>query len=134
MQKLTIELPTMYGDHHVVEVRKILLGLVGVQEVYASSAFHVVEITFDAEKLSDEVIIAALDRAGYTGELNVPVEQTAAVGKKANGQRGHFRHTAAYAASPKSVSFTRIAPYLGRPMWPCPGFGPMDMPDNGGEE
>jgi len=41
--KTILELPAMYGDHHVTEVRHILLGLDGVKDVYASSGFRVVE-------------------------------------------------------------------------------------------
>ena len=35
MEVLTLELPAMYGDHHVVEVRRILLEIPGVDNVYA---------------------------------------------------------------------------------------------------
>ena len=40
MNKVTIDLPSMYGDHHVQEVRRLLFDLDGVEEVYASSAFQ----------------------------------------------------------------------------------------------
>ncbi len=74
MEKVSIELPTMYGDHHVVEVRRILFGIAGVEEVYASSGFQMVEINYDQEQTSPEAIKAALANAGYTGELPAPLE------------------------------------------------------------
>ena len=47
MEKKSFKLPAMYADHHVVEVRRILLEMPGVQDVYASSAFQVADVTFD---------------------------------------------------------------------------------------
>jgi len=47
MEKFVINLPAMYGDHHVTEVRRILMGLPGVSSVFASSAFKSAEISFD---------------------------------------------------------------------------------------
>ena len=41
MKTLSLELPAMYGDHHVIEVRRILLEIDGVKDVYASSSFQV---------------------------------------------------------------------------------------------
>ena len=63
----------MYGDHHVIEVRRLLLELPGVQDVYASSAFQVVEVTYDPAQLDAGAITARLDEAGYLGDLLVPV-------------------------------------------------------------
>ena len=45
MEVFTIELPAMYGDHHVVEVRRILLDITGVEAVYASRGFRAAEIS-----------------------------------------------------------------------------------------
>ncbi len=56
MEKYTLDLPTMYGDHHVLEVRRILLEIPGIQDVYASSAFRAVEVTYDpAEVISGDI-------------------------------------------------------------------------------
>ena len=55
MEKITVDLPTMYGDHHVTDVRRILLALPGVEDVYASSAFRLVEVTFDPTKTSPSI-------------------------------------------------------------------------------
>ena len=65
MEKITISAPAMYGDHHVVEVRRILLETPGVEDVYASSCFQAVEVTFDPTRVSiDE--INGMECATYT--------------------------------------------------------------------
>jgi copper chaperone CopZ len=47
METKTFDAPALYADHHVTEVRRILLELEGVTDVYASSAFQTVEVTYD---------------------------------------------------------------------------------------
>jgi copper chaperone CopZ len=124
MQTLSFKVPAMYGDHHVVEVRRLLLELPGVEDVYASSSFQVVEVEFDETKLDPDRIEATLDEAGYLGELPVPAENETPL-TRGNGQRqGYFRHTAAH-ANTGQVSFAQKVPYAGRPLWPCPGIGPL---------
>ena len=125
MEKLTLDLPTMYGDHHVLEVRHILLQIPGVQEVYASSAFRAVEITYDPAKVGQDTLVAALDEAGYSGDLPVPVEMSTAAVQGNGGKRPYFRHTATYETTRNVVSFQQRVNYEGRPLWPCPGMGPM---------
>ena len=56
METTTYEIPSMYGDHHVIEVRRILQLIPGVEEVYASSAFQAVEVTFDPDKVTGKQI------------------------------------------------------------------------------
>ncbi len=122
MQTKTIEAPALYGDHHVTEVRRILFELPGVEDVYASSAFQVIEVTFDPEKTSEEEILGKLDDAGYLGELIVPVESGEAT-YNTEGAQSFFRHTAAYQQTKQVVSFAQKVSYTGRPLWPCPGMG-----------
>lgn len=122
METLTLELPALYGDHHVLEVRRILLARPGVVDVYASSAFHVVEAQYDPAVTHPEAIQATLAEAGYLGELPIP-EEVGAVAR-VNGQRPFFRHTAAFEAVRQVVSFAQEVPEAaGRPLWPCPGMG-----------
>lgn len=124
MEKFTLDLPTMYGDHHVTEVRRILFELPGVEDVYASSAFRAVEVSYDPAKLTPETIRTVLDEAGYTGDLPVPVEKGALV-EEGNGSKPFFRHTAVYETTRSVVSFAQRVNYEGRPLWPCPGLGPL---------
>ena len=96
MEKLTLDLPTMYGDHHVIEVRRILLEMGGIEDVYASSAFHLVEVSYDPAQIDADTIKGKLEEAGYFEELIIPVE----TGEPVQGPTDlgtFFRHTAAYA-------------------------------------
>jgi copper chaperone CopZ len=118
-EKISLELPAMYADHHVSEVRRILFMLPGMKEVYASSAFKVLEATYDSNQVTAEAIRNALAEAGYLGELAFPTES----GEAGQIKPGFFRHTETYEAGQKGISFGQVVDYLGRPMWPCPGMG-----------
>ena len=123
MANLSLELPSMYGDHHVIEVRRILLEFEGVNEVYASSGFRVVEVDYNSKKTPKKDLIAALEKAGYTGELALPVESSV----PANEQResAYFRHTEASEQTGNTVSFEQAVRVQRSPLWPCPGMGPL---------
>lgn len=128
METKTFEVPALYGDHHVTEVRRILQGLTGVGEVYASSAFQVIEVTFDPEKISADEITNELEKAGYLGELPMISEKGIAVEKREGD--GVFRHTTVYETVKNTVSFAQRINYTGRPLWPCPGLGSVKAADN----
>ena len=119
----------MYGDHHVLEVRRILLALPGVQDVEASSAFQIVEVTYDSAKIKESDIKAKLEEYGYLDELPTPTEIGVAV-TEANGQDTYFRHTAAYAQTKETVGFEQVVKPSVRPLWPCPGMGVIKPTDN----
>lgn len=127
VENLTLELPALYADHHVLEVRRILQEIPGISDIYASSAFHMVEVHFDPAMTSADQIQQALDAAGYLGELDVPVETTTPAARPgedmANAPEIFLRHTAAAGQSLKGISFTQKVPYTGRALWPCPGMG-----------
>ncbi len=127
MNRVVFDVPMMYADHHVVEVRRILLEDSGVGTVNASSAFHVVEVSFDQDKTSEEALRSKLDEAGYTGELQIPTES----GQPAIGRNGdaYFRHTAAYESVGTVISFGQEIAATGRPLWPCPGMAPAQSMD-----
>jgi copper chaperone CopZ len=124
VKKISLDLPTLFGDHHVTEVRRLLLELPGVVEVYASSSFQIVEVEFDETKLAPEQFNEVLEKAGYLGELSIPVEK-GAIEKQGNGDKPFFRQSAFYEQAGKDVSFAQKVPYAGRPLWPCPGMGPL---------
>src|SRR5512136_2836061 len=103
METITIDLPKMYGDHHVTEVRGILLALPGVADVYASSAFRVVRARVDLAKVSEADLRAKLEAAGYLGDQ--PIETEAwKTGTPADVVDNPFRHTAAL-ENVKGVAF-----------------------------
>jgi copper chaperone CopZ len=122
MQTKTFEIPALYGDHHVVEVRRILLEIPGVKDVYASSAFQAVEVTFDPKVVNDLQLEVKLQDAGYLGDWSTVRETNKAVGSE-GGEAVIFRHTASYQNTRKVVSFSRKTEQQGRPLWPCPGMG-----------
>lgn len=125
MEKLTLDLPAMYGDHHVLEVRRILFEIPGVEDVYASSAFRAAEVSYDPARTSPDQIKSSLDAAGYADDMPVPVE-VGEVSYQGNGsQRAFFRHTATYETTRTTVSFQQRVNYEGKPLWPCPGMGPI---------
>ena len=122
MKSVTFQVPAMYGDHHVVEVRRILSAIPGVQDVYASSAFHVVQVTYDEGQTNDLDLQVKLDNAGYLGEWSILTETGKAVGS-GEGIPPFLRHTATYEQLRQTVSFAQNVSYQGRPLWPCPGMG-----------
>ena len=123
MKVKSFETPALYGDHHVSEIRQLLLSLPGIEDVYASSAFQVVEVTYDPTKINDLEIAVKLDEAGYLGEWSLPVEAGATAYNAEQGIKAFFRHTAAYEQTRQTVTFSQNVSYLGRPLWPCPGLG-----------
>ena len=123
MKTISFHLPAMYGDHHVVEVRRILLELPGVEEVYASSTFHMVEVGFNPEELDDQEIEAKLQEAGYLGEWVLPVEAGVATYLETDRTKSYLRRTAVFEKSQQTVSFAQNVIYSGRPLWNCPGIG-----------
>jgi len=122
------ETPALYGDHHVSEVRRILMEMPGVEDVYASSAFQIIEVTYDPSKINDLEIAIKLDEAGYLGEWSPPIEAGATAYNAEQGLKPYFRHTAAYEQVRQTVTFAQNVSYLGRPLWPCPGMGVLNRP------
>ena len=122
METKAFEAPALYGDHHVSEVQRILRELPGVEEVYASSAFQVVEVTFDETKISSDQIATCLKEAGYLGEIPVLTESGVPAYGRESGN-SNFRHTAVYQTVKKTVSFAQYVEQQGRALWPCPGIG-----------
>jgi len=117
MKCLTLELPAMYADHHVTEVKRILAELPGIGTIYASSAFQTVEIEYDESLTGRTDIEGVLDAAGYLSGLAIPNET------REPSERPFFRHTAAAIQVGKAVNFTQDIPAAARPLWPCPGIG-----------
>ncbi len=124
METITIDLPKMYGDHHVAEVRSILLAMPGVEDVYASSAFRVARVRIDPAKISEAELRAKLQEAGYLGELPIQTEAWK-TGTPADVVGNPFRHTAAHEQL-KAVAFAQKVEEPGRALWPCPGLGPLE--------
>jgi copper chaperone CopZ len=115
MDKLTLNIPTLYGDHHTTAVKQILEGLEGVKDIYVSSAFKQISVSYDKKKTSPETIEKALADEGYSTEEFETAYPTSI-------KEREMRHTAAVAGIGETLSFARNIPFEGRPLWPCPGF------------
>jgi copper chaperone CopZ len=73
MQQIILDVPAMYGDHHVMRVRQVLLEAEGVKDVTASGARRKVAVQFDEKATSADAITKALLSAGYDpGEIPAP--------------------------------------------------------------
>ncbi|MFM8319869.1 MAG: heavy-metal-associated domain-containing protein [Chloroflexota bacterium] len=120
---VTFNTPALYGDHHVLEVRSILLTVPGVQDVYASSAFRVVDVTYDDAVVAEADIARRLEQSGYLGEWLLPEEQGIAAHLQTDKALSFFRHTEVFETSRQVVSFAQNVNTSGRPLWNCPGFG-----------
>jgi hypothetical protein len=127
METIRFEAPALYGDHHVSEVRRVLLAMEGVRDVYASSAFHVIEITYEPEKVSAGQLEDLLRGMGYLDELPVPME---AIPIRASGNGKHLFRQTTFVENSRQVGFLQPSPMQGRSVWACPGFGLLKMDEN----
>ena len=95
MEKLIVEVPSMYADHHVLTVRDLLTSMEGVGDIYASSAFKQVMVQYDPAVVTADTISGALADAGYTEGMDMPVQ-----GKlpEDTWRQGSFRMTSTYRA------------------------------------
>ena len=114
MPKVSFPASALYGDHHVLEVRRILLALPGVIEVYASSRFQVIEVDFDPLQVSADKIAFRLEEAGYLTDLPVMNETMI--------QAPH-RHAVMLEQTRSAVGFQQEVSIQPRSAWPCPGMG-----------
>jgi copper chaperone CopZ len=119
MERLTLTLPALYGDHHVASVHSALDGLKGIGEIQTSPAMHEVSLLYDPAVESPEAIEAALAASGYQTGSAEPVFPDA--------DSSSPRHTMPVAGA---TAFLHEPPtWEGRPLWPCPGFERTSMPD-----
>ena len=74
MEKVVLDVPALWADHHVLSVREALAPVDGVEDVYASSAWKQVLVKYDETKTGRPAIEQALAEAGYpVGDEEVPV-------------------------------------------------------------
>ena len=65
MKHLTLTVPDMWADHHVLAVRDLLTRLPGVTGVAASAMDRTVEVACDQAQLDEAELMARLEAAGY---------------------------------------------------------------------
>ncbi|MGQ9709052.1 MAG: heavy-metal-associated domain-containing protein [Anaerolineae bacterium] len=74
MEKVVLDVPLLWADHHVLKVRQVLTQLDGVEDVYASSAWKQVLVKYDPAKVTWEVLEQVLAQAGYpVGQGEIPL-------------------------------------------------------------
>ena len=74
MEKLQLSIPGLWADHHILNVREVLVHLAGVDSVYASSAWKQALVVFDPAKTDRTAIELALAQAGYpVADGQIPV-------------------------------------------------------------
>jgi len=71
MERLTLSVPAMYADHHVLAVRQVLSRLSGVDNVEASSVLKAVRLNYDPTRVTPQAIADALQAAGYGAKEDV---------------------------------------------------------------
>lgn len=64
MDTVTLSIPRMWADHHVLEVRQVLADL-GVAECEISAALSAVRLSYDPTVIERDAILSALSAAGY---------------------------------------------------------------------
>jgi len=65
MEQMTLSIPGMWADHHVLAVREILAAIPGLSDVQASAAQKTVRLSYDPALVGPERIAQALRDAGY---------------------------------------------------------------------
>ena len=122
MERLVMNLPALYGDHHTSAVRKLLEPMDGVAEVHASPAARQLIVKYYPTVVSQEEIVGKLASEGYVADAPEPSFATPL------GER-LARHTAILAGTHESMAFAEQSPTLqGRALWPCPGFEIQRIP------
>jgi copper chaperone CopZ len=116
MEKMLLNVPAMYADHHATAVRRLLEALPGVEDIYTSPAARQVQVSYDPEVMAEEDIKAALSAEGYGEDMLDPAGSL-------RPKEDPRRHTAAHAAAEESSPIPDPTPnWEGRPLWPCPGL------------
>lgn len=65
MEELTLAVPDMWADHHVLAVRELLKQDGGVAGIVASARDKSVLVTFDPSQTNAAAIADALGKSGY---------------------------------------------------------------------
>jgi len=73
MKSVTLSAPAMFADHHVLKAREALFALEGVEDVYASSAWQAVIVSYDPDRIAPQAIGKALVEAGYGPDKGTPI-------------------------------------------------------------
>ena len=73
MASVTLNAPAVFADHHVLQARTALFALEGVDDVYASSAWQAVIVSYNPDQVDLPAIEDALAKAGYPPDKTTPI-------------------------------------------------------------
>jgi copper chaperone CopZ len=122
MERLVMNIPALYGDHHTSAVRKLLEPMEGIAEILASPASHKLVVKYYPTVVTEEEIVSKLAGQGYIADAPETAFATP-LGERTG------RHTAILAGTHESMAFAEQSPTLqGRALWPCPGFEIQRIP------
>ena len=65
MEHLTLTVPSLWADHHVLRVREALGALAGVDAVTASALNREVSLSYNQAQVNADAIVEHLAAAGY---------------------------------------------------------------------
>ena len=127
MKEARFDIPILFGDHHVLEITKILSEIEGINEFYISSAYNFVKLDYDESKISEEAIGVLFEKAGYSGEMGFEVEVFAVETEGATKNKKHFRKSVLYDQTNLTQGFKQNATKTSRKEWPNPGMGNLEV-------
>ena len=73
-QRVRFLVPDLWADHHVINVRKVLVSAPGVACVYASSAFKEIAVEYDGKATTPAQLAKLLVDAGYPPAAGISPE------------------------------------------------------------
>ena len=99
METVTLEVPTMWADHHTLIVHNLLAGMAGVSRVFASAKNREVSLSYDPGKIDLAAIEGTLAEAGYPVGAEEKAPEVGFVWRKAGrwleiGDRATVTHQA----------------------------------------
>jgi len=75
MEELSLTIPALWADHHVLAIREVLKGITGVGTTVASARDRQVSVEFDPAKTNAAAISEQLAASGYaSGEFDETVD------------------------------------------------------------
>lgn len=96
VETIVLEIPRMYGDHHAMAVRQMLVQAPGIKDVWVSAAFQKVQIKFDPDVIQGSQIIMRLVDAGYPPAVERDNASVAPVSKDPAWDQMGLRMTQTY--------------------------------------
>ena len=125
MKQAKFDIPVLFGDHHVLEIKKIFSEVEGVSDIYISSAYNFVKIEYDENVTNEEVFISFLKDSGYEDGMGFETE-TFGVDPAAEGHKKHFRKSVLYGQTGETQGFKQNVTKTTRKNWPSPGMGNLE--------